>query len=45
MVFYFKLNGSFDEFIRVDKFSREIIQYGYNGLIMHWYEEVLLEPF
>lgn len=42
---FFELNGSFDEFIMVNKFSREIIQYGYNGLVMHWYEEGLLESF
>ena len=40
---YFEMNSQFDEFIRVDKLSREIIQYGYNGLVMHWYERGLLE--
>lgn len=39
----FNLNSSFDEFIYVDKYTREISQYGYNGLVCDWIIQGLLE--
>lgn len=39
----YDMNGPFDEFIIVDKKSREITQYGYFGLVMDWKRQGLIE--
>lgn len=39
----YELVGPFGEFCSVNKDTREISQYGYNGLMMNWYTLGLLE--
>ena len=39
----YDLDSIFDEFISVNKNTREISQYGYNGLLTDWYQQGLLD--
>lgn len=39
----YDLDSMFDEFISVDKTTREVKQYGYNGLLIDWYQQGLIE--
>jgi hypothetical protein len=39
----YDLNTPFDEFISVTKTTRVISQYGYNGLVIDWWKQGLLE--
>lgn len=39
----YDLDSMFDEFMSINKNTREIKQYGYNGLLMDWYQQGLIE--